>query len=250
MSQNGTAVEGLLFARHTEGYRKYHAVPKIAIDNIARSSAPRLNPRTHTRPICGIRGRDASGFPTIEIISDGSDGYVPFDLETPPTPTPAINTPICPRCVMVARRMQDGTSLIDATRIRAPHPTQKVLDQVASDDTAVTIRVTQDIETSDHLTGSSERRMFAIVTSAPLRTTDIYSSDYREDVTYPNRLVEVRLRIKTEDGQTTESMTGGRRLLHPKSLKPTVGKKLNRYESVDENDEDVIAVAKLLRERL
>lgn len=100
MSQNATPMLAIV---STNGTRKFHAVnggAKPTHDNL-----------TYARPICGLRGRDATGSTTSRLVTPKFDDikteFLDFDTARTDVRYAATYT-VCDRCVRVAERIANG----------------------------------------------------------------------------------------------------------------------------------------------
>lgn len=224
----------LIAARITTGTQAVHAIAGPL--DIKGLSKPDLRGMVYSRPLCGLRGRDSSGFSTVRVYFGGVRETRPFD------PSDESMT-YCPKCVKAAERIKSGASIREATVTHAPQMNQKVKEEIErSANTPISYSVTSDLTVTDNLTGRSGRTVKVIVEDAPYRTFTEHVLDYPEKVTLPSKLDKVNFYI--EDGVVRAA--GRARAFHPKTLKPVVGKKLPWSEMVDMENEDVAALAKLL----
>lgn len=216
----------------TSGNNAIHA----AAGDFTGLSAPNPRGMVYARPICGLRGRDSSGFPTVRLFG-GVRGIVPFD------PSSDESRDFCPKCVKLAEKIRGGMSLRDATVVHAPKMTQKVKDEVErSTGTPLSFTVLSDITVIDNISGRSGRTVKVSVESAPYRVFTSHVIEYPEEVTLPSKLERVNFYV--EGGEVRAA--GRARAFHPKTMKPVVGKKLPWSDSVNMEHEDVAALAKLL----
>lgn len=226
MSQNG-----LITATLANGTDKRHAIPDVALKDML------VRGRTYTRPVCGARGRDSTGYTTV-IVSMLDGQAVPFDLS---------EENACPRCLRIARKMDGGATLAQARHVRAPQITPSVQKQIEEARTDIMrVQAVLDRTTTDNLTGASERRVRLHVQDSPWRIREERVLEYQEPVFLPSLLEIVTFsQAHTSDGRVLTDVAAHRRYYHPKSLRPVVGEKLPHVDLVDESDEDVVAALRL-----
>lgn len=237
---------GELAILSTNGVRKFHAVA-------AGSKPDTVNLFTYSRPLCGLRGRDSTGFSTSRLqrpkYDDITDEFLTFETASTDQRYSATHT-VCDGCSRVVAKLNAGQTYAEATRVRAPQINAKVRAAIdASQSTEIVLTVVKDITQIDNLTERSVRQVIATVDSAPYREKSVYSLDYREEVTYPTIARQVRVTLeRTPNGDPKTEVVSATAVLdffHPKTLLPTTGKKLQRRDYVDESPE-IDALRKLL----
>lgn len=229
---------GELAILSTNGVRKFHAVA-------AGAKPDTINLFTYSRPLCGLRGRDSTGFSTSRLqrpkYDNITDTFLTFETARSDPRYVASHT-VCDGCSRVVAKLDAGQTIAEATRVRAPQINAKVRAAIdASQSTEIALTVVKDATTINNLTERSLRQIVATVDAAPYREKSVYSLDYREDVTYPTiaRQVQITLERKRHSDSETEVVSAFSVIdfFHPKTLLPTTGKKLQRRDHVSESPE-------------
>lgn len=227
---------GELAILSTNGVRKFHAVA-------AGAKPDTINLFTYSRPLCGLRGRDSTGFSTSRLqrpkYDDITDTFLTFETARS-DPRYVASYTVCDGCSRVVAKLDAGQTIAEATRVRAPQINAKVRAAIdASQSTEIALTVVKDIIQIDNLNGRHVRQVIATVDSAPYRERSVYSLDYREDVTYPTMARRVQIDMVQELGaeEPKVNVISVIDFFHPKTLLPTTGKKLQRRDHVSESPE-------------
>lgn len=235
MSENKVS---LVAAEITTGYDTVHAIQEPG-----ESSIKEHRGMVYSRPLCGLRGRDATGFTTVRPVRR-EDAFVPFRSGSEDFfPDSLRGYKVCPRCVRIAEKVESGMTVREATVVHAPKINARVRAEIEkSADTDVTIQVLKDISVTDNVSGQTARDIIVDVLSAPIREIGEWVLDYPENVIMPSVLSRVWVKIKGGDA----SVVGKSMNRHPKTFAPITGKKLPRFSTVEEDHPDVEAVIRLL----
>lgn len=227
---------GELAILSTNGVRKFHAVA-------AGAKPDTINLFTYSRPLCGLRGRDSTGFSTSRLqrpkYDDITDTFLTFETARSDPRYVASHT-VCDGCSRVVAKLDAGQTIAEATRVRAPQINAKVRAAIdSSQSTEIALTVVKDATTINNLTKRSLRQIVATVDAAPYRERSVYSLDYREDVTYPTMARRVQIDMVQELGAEEPKVNAISVIdfFHPKTLLPTTGKKLQRRDHVSESPE-------------